>query len=219
MDKMKWIIIGFMMLANVDLFSQAAMLVEDPMAIAQSASQFCEEMTVAGDQKKTLLLQMKEMMEQSKLLKANVDKYKKCMKWVKNARSAVALLDKTKKLKDNYLLFYEQVRKCDLLSKTERNNLVYNANLIVKESSEIYEEAKTIIGEFSEEGDAGLSSFERIQLLEKLGEKMDKMNDKINVIKSYVNNEIKKRERLVTLSSAVYNQYVPAQYHIRLTAK
>ncbi len=213
MIRVKYLIFLLGVLLGSQAYAQVV-IVSNPSAIAQSAAQFCEEMAVASDQKVTLLNQVKEMLEQSKFMKENADKFKKCMKWVKNARAAVELLDKVKKLKDNYVHFYEQVRNCDILSKTERNNLVYNANLIVQESSEVYEEAKTIISEFTGKEDAGLTSFERIQLMEKLGEKIEKLNGKINVIRSYVKTEVEKRREVINLSMSMYNQFCPSQYRI-----
>lgn len=196
------------------LFAQGAMIVEDPVAIAQTASNFCEEMANATDQKVTLLEQMKEMLNQSKLMKENAEKYKKCMKWVKNARSVVSLLDKVNHLKDNYKTFYGQLVSCDYLSKAERNNIAYNANLIVKESAEVYEEAKTIIGEFTGEGDAGLTSFERIQLIDKIGERIDALNDKLNVIKYQANQKVDERRRTINYTLSLYNQYTSANYRL-----
>lgn len=196
------------------LFAQGAMIVEDPVAIAQTASNFCEEMANATDQKVTLLEQMKEMLNQSKLMKENAEKYKKCMKWVKNARSVVSLLDKVNHLKDNYKTFYGQLVSCDYLSKAERNNIAYNANLIVKESAEVYEEAKTIIGEFTGDGDAGLTSFERIQLIEKIGEKIDGFNDKLNVLKYRANQKVVERKQTINYTLSLYNQYTSANYRL-----
>ena len=194
--------------------AQGAMIVEDPVAIAQTASNFCEEMANATDQKVTLLEQMKEMLNQSKLMKENAEKYKKCMKWVKNARSVVSLLDKVNHLKDNYKTFYGQLVSCDYLSKAERNNIAYNANLIVKESAEVYEEAKTIIGEFTGEGDAGLTSFERIQLIDKIGERIDALNDKLNVIKYQANQKVDERRRTINYTLSLYNQYTSSAYRL-----
>ena len=190
--------------------AQGAMIVEDPVAIAQTASNFCEEMANATDQKVTLMEQMKEMLNQSKLMKENAEKYKKCMKWVKNAKSVVSLIDKVNHLKDNYKTFYGQLMSCDYLSKTERNNIAYNANLIVKESAEVYEEAKTIIGEFTGDGDAGLTSFERIQLIEKIGEKIDGFNDKLNVLKYRANQKVVERKQTINYTLSLYNQYSPS---------
>lgn len=194
--------------------AQGAMIVEDPVAIAQTASNFCEEMANATDQKVTLMEQMKEMLNQSKLMKENAEKYKKCMKWVKNARSVVSLLDKVNHLKDNYKTFYGQLVSCDYLSKAERNNIAYNANLIVKESAEVYEEAKTIIGEFTGEGDAGLTSFERIQLIDKIGERIDALNDKLNVIKYQANQKVDERRRTINYTLSLYNQYTSSAYRL-----
>lgn len=194
--------------------AQGAMIVEDPVAIAQTASNFCEEMANATDQKVTLLEQMKEMLNQSKLMKENAEKYKKCMKWVKNARSVVSLLDKVNHLKNNYKTFYGQLVSCDYLSKAERNNIAYNANLIVKESAEVYEEAKTIIGEFTGEGDAGLTSFERIQLIDKIGERIDALNDKLNVIKYQANQKVDERRRTINYTLSLYNQYTSSAYRL-----
>ena len=200
-------------------FAQGALIVEDPAAIAQTASNFCEEMASATDQKVTLLEQMKEMLNQSKLMKESAEKYKKCMKWVKNARSVVTLIDKVNHLKDNYKTFYGQLMSCDYLSKTERNNIAYNANLIVKESAEVYEEAKTIIGEFSGEGDAGLSSYERIQLIEKVGEKIDALNDKLNVLKYRANETVVERKQTINYTLSLYNQYTPSEYRLEYKTK
>ncbi|MBO7606301.1 MAG: hypothetical protein J6T28_01620 [Paludibacteraceae bacterium] len=194
--------------------AQGAMIVEDPVAIAQTASNFCEEMANATDQKVTLMEQMKEMLNQSKLMKENAERYKKCMKWVKNARSVVSLIDKVNHLKDNYKTFYGQLMNCDYLSKTERNNIAYNANLIVKESAEAYEEAKTIIGEFTGEGDAGLTSFERIQLIEKIGEKIDEFNGKLNILKYNANQKVVQRRQTINYTLSLYNQYAPSEYRL-----
>lgn len=194
--------------------AQGAMIVEDPVAIAQTASNFCEEMASASDQKITLMEQMKEMLEQSKMMKEGAEKYKKCMKWVKNARSVVSLIDKVNHLKDSYVLFYRQLRDCDYMSASERNNIAYNANLIVKESSEVYEEAKTIIGEFTSEGDAGLSSFERIQLIENIGVKIDALDEKLELLKYHANQKVKERKRVIDGMLCFYNQYCPSECRI-----
>lgn len=198
-------------------YSQGAMIVQDPTAIAQSAAQFCDEMSTAVDQKTTLLKQMHEMLAQSKMMKENAEKFKKCMKWVKNARSVIELLNKVSALKDNYVAFYNQVKKCDYLNKSERKNLIYNANIIVSESAEIYEEAKTIVGEFTGDGDAGLSSYERIQLLEQMGTKIEALNGKLEVMKSYTERKVTERQRLMGLSAALINQYCPSENHISVS--
>ncbi len=216
MKNLKFATLLFFLAFSVRVFPQGAMLVEDPTAIAQSASQFCEEMTVAAEQKSTLLQQIKEMLQQSKLLKANVEKYKKCMKWVKNARSVIELLDKVKTLKDNYVDFYDQVKKCNYLNREERNNLIYNANIIVKASADIYEEAKTIVGEFTDDGDAGLSSYERIQLLENMGSKIDNLNQDLNTLKFYANQKVAERQMVMNLSYGLVNQYMPSQCHMNM---
>ncbi len=194
--------------------AQGAMIVEDPVAIAQTASNFCEEMANATDQKVTLMEQMKEMLNQSQLMKENAERYKKCMKWVKNARSVVSLLDKVNHLKDNYKTFYGQLMECDYLSKTERNNIAYNANLIVKESAEVYEEAKTIIGEFTGEGDAGLTSFERITLIDNIGKKIDEFNAKLETLKSNANKKVEERRKTIDYTLSLYNQYTSANYRL-----
>lgn len=220
MKDLKWIVtVSFMFLYQAGAFPQGAMLVEDPASIAQSAAQFCEEMTEAGDQKATLIQQLKQMIQQAKLFKDNADKYKKCMKWVKNARAAIELLDKVNALKDNYSAFYDMVRKCDWLSKKERNNLIYNANLIVTESSRIYEEAKIIVREFTEEGDAGLSSYERIQLLEQSGAKVDALNDNLDVMRVYTERTVEERQYYADLHAAMYNQYAPSDCHVDYSVK
>lgn len=214
MKNLKFACLLLFLSLSTQLYPQGAMLVEDPTAIAQSASQFCEEMTVAAEQKSTLLQQMKQMLQQSQLLKENAEKFKKCMKWVKNARAVIELLDKVKNLKDNYVAFYDQVRKCDFLNKTERNNLIYNANIIVKASAEIYEEAKTIVSEFKEDGDAGLSSYERIQLLERMGAKIDDLNQDLNTLKFYANQKVEERRMVMNLSYGLFNQYSPSACHM-----
>ena len=194
--------------------AQGAMIVEDPVAIAQTASNFCEEMANATEQKVTLMEQMKEMLSQSQLMKENAERYKKCMKWVKNARSVVSLLEKVNNLKDNYKTFYGQLMCCDYLSKTERNNIAYNANLIVKESAEAYEEAKTIIGEFTGEGDAGLTSFERITLIDNIGKKMDEFNSKLEILKYKANKKVEERRKTIDYTLSLYNQYTSANYRL-----
>ncbi len=202
------------LIVPLSVFSQAPLPVMDGTALAQDALNFCDQMDVAVEQRSALFKQMEQMLEQSKMMKEGADKFKKCMDWVKKARSVVSLLDKTNTLRKNYKTFYSQLGSCDYLSVKERKNLMYNANLLVSEASDVYDEVKTIVGEFKGEGDAGLSSYERIQLVERISEKLDGYNQKLEIMKSYANQIVKGRRKVRNMTMGVYNQFCPSECRI-----
>ena len=106
---------------------------------------------------------------------------------------------------------YETIPNSALIRETGHSG---SRELIVKESAEVYEEAKTIIGEFTGEGDAGLTSFERIQLIDKIGERIDALNDKLNVIKYQANQRVDERRRTINYTLSLYNQYTSSAYRL-----
>lgn len=198
----------------VNVRSQVPMPVEDLGAMTQNAINFCDEMDNAFEQVFLLNHQIEQMKEQSKMLKEGADKFKKCMDWVKKARAVVSLLDKTNNLRQNYKTFYNQLKSCDYLSSKERKNLMFNANLLVDAASDVYDEVKTIVGEFKGDGDAGLSSFERIQLIEKISDKLDGYNRKMNIMKAYANQLVEGRRKVRNMTMGVYNQFCPSECRI-----
>lgn len=207
------VLILLVSLIPMKVYSQP-MPVEDLGAMTQNAMNFCDEMDNAFEQMSVLKHQMEQMKEQSKMMKEGADKFKKCMDWVKKARSVVSLLDKTNDLRKNYKTFYRQLQSCDYLSSKERKNLMFNANLLVNEASDVYDEVKTIVGEFKGDGDAGLSSFERIQLIEKISDKLDGFNRKMNIMKAYANQIVRERRQVRMMTMGVYNQFCPSECQI-----
>jgi len=180
----------------------AQMIVEDPGGIAQRALNFVDQMSEAIEEKYAMYEQIEQAVQQAELVKKNMDKFKKVMDWVKQGKEVISIIQTVEDINTELNSFRKYLRNSTYLTENEQYVLYCQGFDVYSEAMDFIKETQKYISDFKNEDDAGLSSAERIALLQKVKEDVSSLKMKLKLIRTDANKRIQYKK---TKCDSYYN--------------
>lgn len=187
------------------LYSQAAMVVTDPTSFAQRAMNFVEQMEEAVEEKYVMYEQIEQMTMQAEEFKKNADRFKSAMNWVKRAKDFVVIVQAAEDIANDLNEFRNKLTQTDWLNEGEQLSLYMKGFSIYSDAMDLIEEAKLYVSDFKSDDDAGLSSAERLELLNKIRSQMAASKTKLQLVKNESQSVIDRKKEMCVPYLNIYS--------------
>lgn len=190
------VLLALLLCGASPLYSQGAMVVTDPTSFAQRAMNFVDQMAEAVEEKYVMYEQIEQMVMQAEDFKKNAEKFKTAMNWVKRAKDFVVIVQAAEDMANDLNEFRNQLTQTDWLNEGERLSLYLKGFGIYSDAMDLIEEAKLYVSDFKSEEDAGLSSAERLELLNRIRSQMATCKTKMQLVKGDAQDVIDRKKEM-----------------------
>ena len=140
--------------------------------------------------------QIEQMVMQAEDFKKNAEKFKTAMNWVKRAKDFVVIVQAAEDMANDLNEFRNQLTQTDWLNEGERLSLYLKGFGIYSDAMDLIEEAKLYVSDFKSEDDAGLSSAERLDLLNRIRSQMAACKTKMQLVKGDAQDVIDRKKEM-----------------------